>query len=274
MVQSIDPRVIEISFEVNGKTKTYTGLNIYATGMKYANSLQNECEIKISNLDKQTRDYILTETSPYNLNRTPKVAIVRAGRESYGTSTIFRGNIVDSTPSQPPDITVTLKCLTGNFGKGNIIARNQPNTATLNQIAKQISQDLNLTLNFQAQDRNIANYSFTGPALKQVDGLGELGNINAYVDDDSLIVKDANAPLVGQIRVLNVDSGMIGIPEINERGIKVKYLLDNTSRLGGALRVQSQLYPAANGDYTIYKLGFEIATRDTPFYWIAEGRRR
>lgn len=273
-MQSIDPRIIEISFEVNGRTKTYSGLNIYATGMKYANSLQNECEIKISNLDKQTRDYILTETSPYNLNRTPKIATVRAGRESYGTSMIFKGNIVDSTPSQPPDITVTLKCLTGNFGKGNIIARNQPNSATLNQIARQISKDLNLTLNFQAQDKNISNYSYTGPSLKQVDGLGELGNINAYVDDDSLIVKNANTSLSGITRILNVDSGMIGIPEITERGIKVKYLLDNTSRLGGALRVQSVLYPAANGDYIIYKLGFEIATRDTPFYWIAEGHRR
>ncbi len=55
-------------------------------GTKYGNSLQNECVVTIDNLDKQTQDYLLTETSPYNKNRTPKTVTVRAGRESYGNS--------------------------------------------------------------------------------------------------------------------------------------------------------------------------------------------
>ncbi len=67
---------------------------------------------------------------------------------------------------------------------------------------------------------------------------------------------------------------MIGIPEFTEQGIKVKMLLDNQTKLGGGLRITSSIYPAVNGDYVIYKLGFDIATRDTPFYYIAEAARR
>jgi hypothetical protein len=67
---------------------------------------------------------------------------------------------------------------------------------------------------------------------------------------------------------------MVGIPEITEQGIKVKYLLDNVSRLGGGLRISSDIYPAVNGLYIIYKLGFEISNRDTPFYYIAEAARK
>ena len=72
---------------------------------------------------------------------------------------------------------------------------------------------------------------------------------------------------------LNLDSGMIGIPELNEEGVKVTFLLDNLTTLGSALEITSELYPAANGNYTIYKLGFNIASRDTPFYYVAEAKR-
>jgi len=139
--------------------------------------------------------------------------------------------------------------------------------------AEAVADDLGLSLTFEAEDKRIANYNFSGGALKQVDKLGETGRVDAYVDDSTLVVKRAGAPLSNQIRVLNIDTGLIGIPEITERGIKVKFLLDNVTVLGGALRVKSVIYPAVNGDYTIYKLGFDIATRDTPFYWIAEAQR-
>lgn len=273
-MQQLDPRIVQVGIEVNGKLKLYEGLHITANGTKYANANQNECEIKIANLDKTTTDFILTETSPYNLNKTPKQVVVNAGRKSYGVVRIYAGNIASSSVSQPPDIMITLKCLTGNFKKGNIVSKSQTGKVPLMQIAKQVAGDLNVTLDFQAENKQISNYNFTGGALKQVDKLGETGNISAFIDDEVLVVKELNTPLANSIKIISADSGMVGIPEMTEEGIKVKFLLDTQTRLGGALRVQSKLYPAANGDYTIYKLGFEIASRDTPFYWIAEAKRR
>lgn len=272
-MNEIDPRIVRLSVEVNGQMKVYEGLNITATGCKFANANQNECEVKITNVDKATADFILTETSPFNANRTPKRFIIEAGRESYGYSRIYAGTVASAVPSQPPDITLTLKALTGNHKKGDVIARNQPGQASLRRIAGQVATDLGVSLTFQAEDKQIGNYNYTGGALKQVDKLGEAGMVDAYVDDDSLIVKDSNAPLLNQVRVLNIDTGLVGIPEITEHGVKVKYMLDNTSVLGGALRIESKIYPTVNGDYIIYKLGFDIASRDTPFYWIAEAKR-
>ena len=271
---AIDQRVINVAIQVSGGTKIYSyPLMIRATGTKYANALQNEAEIILTNLDRETQDYILTETSPYNLNRTPKTVTLSAGRESYGTAVVYVGNIVTSRVTQPPDIGIVLKCLTGNFIKGNILARSQPGQATLSQISKQINQDLGTLLNFQATDRNISNYNFTGAAPKQVDLLNSFGGINAFVDDNTLFVLNAGKALRGKIKIVNATTGMIGIPEFTEWGIKVKFLLDNQTSIGGGLMLTSQQYPAANGTYIIYKLGFDIATRDTPFYYIAECRR-
>lgn len=301
----LDPRIIRVSIQVGEILKIYEGLAVSATGCKYANANQNECEIKISNLDKETRNYILTATSPFNTDRTPKKVILEAGRVSTGTFKLFVGDIVCSSPvhqssknndpnqrgpstgdsksgagsqtsgastAQPPDITVTIKALTGDYLKGDVIATNQPAITPLSKIAKSVADQNGLSLNYQATEKNIANYSFTGGKLNQVDKLGECG-CDAYVDDENLIVKDTNVPLTGVLRKLDLTNGMIGIPEITEQGIKVKFLLDNQTTLGGALQITSKFYPALNGIYVIYKLSFEIANRDTPFYFIAEAKR-
>ena len=273
MLNQLDLRLLTLTLEVNGVSKTYNTLEISASGTKYANALQNECEVKITNVDRATQDYILTQTSPYNLNRTPKTLTLAAGRQSYGTSVVYVGNIISSTVSQPPDITITLKCLTGNFLKGNILSRFYPGGAALSQIAGGIAQDTNTILNFQATNKTVANYNFTGAALQQVNLLNSLGGINAFIDNNTLFVKDAAISLRGTTKLVSAETGMIGIPEFTEQGIRVKFLYDNQTSIGGGLQIVSKIYPAANGHYIIYKLGFQLANRDTPFYWIADATR-
>lgn len=275
MPQTFDERIVKLTVEANGKLKTYEGLAIKATGTKYTNALQNECTVTIYNLDKATQDYILTQTSPYARARTPKSITLEAGRVSYGTTKIYTGNIVSSTVSQPPDIGVTLKCLTGNFYKGNIISRSFPNGVTFSQIAKQIAQDTNTLLKYQASnDPKVNNYGYSGAAIKQIGNLAGMSGLNVFVNDNILVVKDAYVALTNTVRILDAQSGMVGIPEFTEQGVRVKFFIDNKTTLGGTLRIISKVYPAASGDYVIYKLNFDIANRDTPYYYIAEAARR
>lgn len=279
---TLDERIVRLSIQINGQLKTYGGpdgdlgrpLFIDSTGSKFGNALQNEAEVKIANLTKADRDYLLTECSPFNKDPTPKLIILEAGRVSTGLTKIFQGDIVSCMPTQPPDIILKFKCQTGASTKGKIVSSAQAGSATLSRIASQVATDIGTALHFEATDKTIANYAFTGGALKQVSKLGDAGAIDAFVDDTLLVVKDSGVPLKNVVRVLSADSGMIGIPEITEHGVKVTYLLDNSSRLGGALQIVSTVYPALNGTYTIFKLNWNISTRDKPFYWIAEALRR
>ena len=274
MADELDPRIVRVGVEVDGRMKFYEGLNITASGTKYANANQNECEVKITNVDKATRDYLLTETSPLNDNRTPKRLIVQAGRKSTGVSTLYEGDITSAVGSQPPDIIVCIKAKTGDFQKGNIVGRSANGKTPLSNIAKNVANDLGLQLDFQATEKQISNYSHSGAALKQVDRLGTTGAVSAYINNGVLVVKDINVPLKGRTRVLNIDTGMIGIPEFTEQGIKVKMLFDNQTDLGYGLEITSIMNPAANGLYVVYKLGYEVANRDTPFYLLAEATRQ
>lgn len=270
---TFDERIVRLSIEVNGKIKSYENLFIAATGVRYGNPLQNEAEIIIYNLDKETQDYLLTETSPYNANYSPKSVRLEAGRKSYGTTVIYIGNIVYAGVTQPPDIGVTLRCLTGNFLKMSTINRTQPGQTTLEQISKAVAQDTGLLLQFEATDKLISNYAYSGSALQEIEAVAALGYLNVFSDNESLIVKDGGVPLRGEIREISAATGMIGIPEITERGVRVKFFIDNKTVLGAGINLVSALYPGINGVYVIYQLAFIVTNRLTPFYYIADCAR-
>lgn len=299
--EKLDRRIVRVGFEIRGRLKTYDGLAIVASGTKFANANQNTCEIALANMDADTRDYLLTECSPFNKNPTPKRLILDVGRESYGTFRLYEGDFVYATLGQKStvkeggekgkgngdnsdsggavtmsgggaemDIWVNLKALTLDSKKGQVVARSGLPSQKLSELAAGVARDLGVALDFSATDKGISNYAFTGGNLKQVDKLGDAGAVSAYIDDGRLVVKDINLPLPDFRRVLDLDSGMIGKPEFTEQGCKVKFLIDPKTRLGGALEIRSRTIPAANGLYIIYKLSYEIASRDTPFYYLAE----
>lgn len=274
MTQAFDDRIVKVTIQIGNTRKIYSSpFFIVVNGTKNANSLQNECEITIDNLDQQTRDYILTETSPFNINYSPKSVTVEAGRESYGTTLIYSGNIVSSTGTQPPNISLKMKCLTGNYLKGNLISRSQPGTVSLEVISQSIANDLGVQLKYQATNKNIPNYSYTGESPGQVSKLNSFGGINAFIDNGFLIVKDGGVPINNAVVIMNKSTGMIGIPEVTEQGVRVKFLINNKTELGGSLRLTTQKNPILNGLYVIYKLSFEIASRSQPFYYVAECQR-
>jgi hypothetical protein len=188
----LDPRLLRITIDVNGVPRQFENLYISAVGVKYANPLMDECEITIYNLDKATRDYILTETSPYNRNRQIKKITVEAGRVSYGYFVVFTGNVIYSAVTQPPDVGVVLRCLTGVAFNSDIFTVNQPATTTAEEIANAIAQDLDVYLQFQATNKEVNNYAYTGSALQQIAALASLGQYNVFLDGESLIMKDPN----------------------------------------------------------------------------------
>jgi len=270
----IDQRLLRVTIQVDGENRVYTEeLNIHVEGSKTANDTQNECTVEIENLSRDVRNYILTETSPFNKNRTPKRLIVEAGRVSTGLSRLFVGEIISASPTQPPNIGLTMKAQTGAFQKGKLVARTGKAKENLSELSKKAAADIESTLEFEATDKTIANYSYSGAALGQIPELSRTGGVDVFQDDETLVVKDAGKPRKDRVKIINADTGMIGIPEVTERGVKVQFLFDMDTHLGGAIDLKSELNPSLDGKYTIYKLDFELASRDTPFYYTAQASR-
>ena len=75
------------------------------------------------------------------------------------------------------------------------------------------------------------------------------------------------------MRILTLDSGLVGIPKATEKGLDVTFLIDRETRLGGTLRLDSKQNKALNGDYKIDQLKFDVATHDEPFFYQAQCSR-
>ena len=264
-----DLRRIRFGIEISGRINWYEGLRVRAGGTKFANAQQNECTLTVSGLSMSTRDHLLTETSPFNSNRTPKRLIIEVGRVSTALFRIFIGDIVSAEPSAPPDVDVIIKAKTQSAQSGNIVAIASGPISKLSAISQRVADEIGLGLDFQALDKNISNFSYTGAALKMVNLLQDSGGVRAFIDDETLIVKNYGSALSGSIRILGADTGMVGIPKATEKGLDVTFLIDSESLLGGMIRLDSKMNKSLNGDYVIDQLKFDVASHEDPFFYSA-----
>lgn len=261
-----DDRVLQVGIEVNGQLLVYEGANITVKFTKNTDSKQNEVEVSISNLLKETIDYLVTETSPWNPNAKPKILTIMAGRASTGVERVFTGDITSAIPTMPPDRTLQMKARTQDGAKYKFAAVNSPKTIQLSQLAKKVADSFNLKLTFEATDKTVSNYLYNGPLAKQIKKLELVGDIDAYIDDDILVVKDLGKGLKGDVRVISVNTGMINAPVPDEKGVKVRVLFDPSIKLGQQIEIQSDVNKAVNGQYVIYEMAVSLMSRGLDWY--------
>ena len=277
-MDELDPRLLEIVIEIGANRHVFDQrLTIRAQGVLFANALLDTCEVTIFNLDRSVQDYLLNATSPYTPNHEPKFLTVMAGRKSYGTTLIYKGTILVSVVSQPPDIGITFRCLSEPNFSNTVYSITSPGIANATQFWQQFANRIGAQLSNQVRKPPmISNFSFTGNPKQELIYWNQFGNVTMFLtkgNTDILVVKDVFAYLTGTLRVVSETNGMIGIPEWTELGARVTFLIDSKTTVGSYIDIDSKKYPSFSGRYGIFKLGFNLASRETPFYYIAEAAR-
>lgn len=271
MTKAFDPRIVRVGVEIDGDIVFFEKEDIRIQGQKFGGPDMNLCTIKISNLTRDLRNYILTKATPIVLGakeRTPIKVTVDVGRESYGTFRLFEGECYTSTVTPPPDIGIVLRSLTQSFASGLIQSNSHAPVAQLRTIAQSIADQNGLALEFKATPKQIGNYSFTGAINKQIDKLQQCGDVRAFVDNKTLVVMDKNTFRGTEKFDLNLDTGMVGVPQATESGVIVRMLINPSIQIGGGVKIVSQINPSVNGEnYNVAQMTFDIANRDDPFYY-------
>jgi hypothetical protein len=266
----IDNRLLKIELEVGNTIRTYTDLDISASGTKVTNERPNEFTISITNISKEIREKILSESNVLDRNVKNKKISVYAGRKSTGYTLIFKGDIRQAKATQPPDIKIEFQTFTSDALKYESTLRSGGEFIKLSALSQKIATSLQKRLVFEATDKQVGSYSYTGSKLKEVEKLAEAGNVNAYIDDDTLVVKNSNVPLKGFEFNIDKNNGMIGKPEINERGVTVKILFDPRVIVGSKINITSEFEPNANGSWTVFKITYDLQNRNQSFYMVLE----
>jgi hypothetical protein len=272
----LDRRLLKVTLNLNGKIIAYEGLSITAIIVKNASDIQNTAEIRIANLDRDVRNELLTDGSPFNQTIASNNSItVEVGRESYGYTKIFQGDITIVEGGQAPDVWTTIRALTAqNLKLINESISSQP-LSNYSDVAGNVAERLGLSLRFDTKDKQISNFNFTGGLTKVLKNVSEISkDVSAYIDDDELVVQDRFPEGKPVVTTISTDSGMVGLPEFIDRGVRIVVLVDPSIVLGSSIRLVSKFLPSANGDYFVYKLSYNIANRENQFYMILECQRK
>ncbi len=255
-------------------TRTYScegtnGFSIYATGQKFDAALAGDCEIRIFNLTQAEQNFIISQTSPLQANRILIPVLLNVGRKSYGTFTLFRGMIFRSGISQPPDIGVILSGNVNYTLAGQTESVSRPAVTFLSTICNDIATRSGYVSNFLATDKQISNYRYDGSLAYQVNQLNTMGGIIAFADSAAqiLTVRNKGEATNSSPVVINDANGMVGIPTFTMNGITVTTMINNNVNIGNIITLESKKLPAANGNYIVQKIVFDLASRDTQFYY-------
>jgi len=262
----LDARILEVGIEVNGEMTFYSGAAIYVKINKSTDTKQNSCSVEIDNMLLDTVDYLVTETSPWNPSQKPKLISIRAGRQSTGVENIYNGDVVQADPSMPPDRKLTMKALTQDGAKYKWTSRASPKTIQLSELCKHVASDYSLALRFEAKDKTVANYVYNGSTAQQIKKLEQVGDVDCFIDDDFLVVKDYGKGTKGDVRLISKDTGMIGNPAPDDKGVKVRMLFDPSIKLGQQIEIRSEVNKSVNGQYVIYNMAISLTTHDNDWY--------
>lgn len=248
--------------------------------------------ISIANLTKDDIEYLTTYMSPYVDQSNRKRISIFAGYENTGVGQIFSGDIYTALPEGMPDTWLNIEAKTNYYNQQDIITYTSQNT-TVKQFALNAANEMNLQLSWQSKSQKLIDaINFTGAKAELINQLNKLENIYAYIDNEILKVvdKDAEPPSTssgneqqsgtsatkqpGYIKRLSPQSGLIGIPQPDEYGLKAKALLDPTMNIGDWVEITSDLLPIINGQYQIYELTFDFASREPQFYVEIAGKNK
>ena len=262
-------RLVRVGLEINGEMTFFEDLDIRIQGTKFASPQWGMCTVKISNLTRDQRHYILTKATPYPQIGAQRQSIrmtVDIGRQQYGYFRLFDGQVYTSTVTAPPDIAIVLRSVASSPVTSLVVDNSFGKTALFKDIAQKVADQNGLQLRFEANNIQVSNYSFTGSASKQIEMLQKIGGVRCGVDNGVLTVIDQDKT-VGLDLDMDIYKGMVGIPQATESGVIVQMLAQPGVYPFQKINLKSYENPSVNGSYGISQINYDIANRDQPFFY-------
>lgn len=269
-------RVCYVEFlTANNEIKRLQGIDVKFYIEKHLGAMMNNATIEMCNLATEDVEFLTTFTSQWIAINQRKRIRVFGGYEDTSVSLLFDGDIIEATPTLPPDIWLICKARSGNYGNSTVISKSINQQLPAKEVFKQVSNWARLPLqDYSTTNKQINGFDFSGGSTQIINQLNQIGGIIAYEEDGNLKIVDEKAPNIGgEVRKISLDSGMVGIPKVDALGCEITTFLDPVIKLGQRIELESIRIPAANGIYWIYELRHDGHLRGNDFHTIMKGRR-
>lgn len=237
-------RVVEVTISGKGGSLTVRDLKIDFDISKGIGSSQNEAKVSIWNLTKSHRKQLGDELDKIEL---------KVGYKDGPLSTIFKGSIRDSTDTkESPDIQSEIECGDGDeaIGKGSASKTFAKGTKPREIVDYLIGQLPGVSKGEMKGLDDLPPYkrpvTVFGYAAAELDKIGRQHRLYWSIQDGIAQVLKNDAVLPG-VTLISSDTGMIGVPQTNDKGITVKTLLNPEIAPGRQIDVRSDFLDEGSG---------------------------
>lgn len=274
-------RVVEVTVSGKAGSITIRDLKIEFSVSKSIGSKQNTATISIWNLTKSHRRQLGEEFDKIEL---------KAGYVEGTVSTIFKGSIRDVTHTkETADVKSEMECGDGDEGIGKgAVSKTFPAGTKPKAIIEHIVGEMPDTTKGEmkgidelpAYKRPVSVY---GWGFRELDKLGREHGFYWSIQNGEFQAVKNDKTLQGTT-VVSKETGMIGIPEVTDKGCKVKALLNPNIAPGRMIDVRSDFLDEASGKdkrksddgggiFRVADVTFSGTNRGEDFYVEAEGNR-
>ena len=239
IVNAGDPIVITdpitIRFSVN--KMIYAGANCSAN-------------IQLYNLNKNTRNALFYDW--LHINELRKVEL-SAGYYDGKFDTIYRGIIRSCRPKKErTDVVMEIEAQSGLFVLDNELSIClDSGQSTGDVIGALVDQSLVLEEGAENIQEKLfpRTVSLLGPPALM---LKIYSNENGFVDDERYLVLDTNDAIDGYVRVIDDQTGLLGVPQRDRTTVKVNCMFEPRIKLGEIIQIKSRIAEVFDGQYKVW----------------------
>ena len=273
---NLDFRILRVGIQI-GETdqfRYYEDLEIVVTGAKFAAANVGQCQVQITNLDRDVAESIVTNASPYLTGRPRTKIRVEGGRVSTGYALVYQGLIFRAWNTQPPDVVTNITCINENADQDATKSLSIGPGQALLATAKAVADANGLQLQFNIDDRIIkGGFSFNGSGAQMIKAFSDLfDGMRVFQDYGVMYVEPRDSVKSSAVKILN-PSNIVGRPQVADTGMIVTFFYSEGVRLSTKLDMQSVQFPELNTDYYIAQLTYHLTNRNKPWYYTANAIR-
>lgn len=272
-------RIVKLTIEIGGVQKVYEhtaddkslkiDFNIQKSLNKEESGSFTIIGLPLSDIQELSTSFDYNEKGEASAKKN--LLVLEAGYEDdFGM--IFCGAVMEAKPKiDSADFGVDLKAQGGYYA----ITKREPislKDCKLSDIAKTIANAYDMTLDFQAEDKDIGDYSWNGSTHGQFESFIKNYGVKAWCANSVFYVADKDKP-DKQTRAIEIDceSGLIGQPEPTGKGLNFTTLLRPSLKINTQINMKFTKFPMLNGQYNIMSIQHKGSNYDGEFYSVCQG---
>lgn len=191
---------------------------------------------------------------------------IEAGEKGRTLSSVFQGEITSAWAdfNSAPDVEFQIEAVSGSYP--NLIPQS-PITVKGQQKAedaiKALCDEIGYSFENSGVTGSISNCILSGSPVQKMQWIAETVGANLIIDDKSvaLVPKNGTRAAKGSIPLISSETGMIGYPTFDDKGIKVSAFFRPDLVIGAVVQVES-IVPRASGKWKITALAHELSAGD------------